>query len=368
MSFLLTSEHKTQHLSKQQTIGIYCNAVTHFVETIAYWISYNSKFEVTIITPKASAHAEHSWGLKRIAQYSFGTIKVISPELHNIKSFERLYVVVNSHDIFLNEWLQKNKQIGFLTYSNYKGSWKEKAKELFFNFPYYLFAKQIGFQASSSSKVPYFFIKSKFFYSPSVHPQFIINDDYRKLMFAPIHNFKKKRNFKFSFMGNRNPPERIPFLKQLIEQFTKVANIVNREQYLMNKSISNNKINVLWIEYGDRDKVRGLSSPDYINALNQTDFCICPLGWGGNWTHRVIESLVRGAIPILEDAERYNIGLTDMKNCIGVKNKNWLEAIKKAEQIKPEQLLNIKSNIAEIRDKYLLPESASKRLRESMKL
>lgn len=368
MAFLLTPQKETQDLSNQRTIGIYCHAVTHFVETIAYWVSYNSNIEVTIVTPEISSHAEHSWGLNRITQYPFGNIEVISPKLENIKSFDRLYIVVNSKDIFLRKWLNKSKQIGFLTYSNYKGNWKEKAKELLRNFPYYLFAERIGYQTSSSSKVPYFFIKNQFFYSPSVHPQSIVKDDYRKLMFAPTYNSKKERNFKFSFMGNRNPPERVPILKQIKEKLIRDTNIINREQYLLNQHISNNKNNVLWIEYGDRDKVRGLSSPDYINALNQTDFCICPLGWGGNWTHRVIESLVRGAIPILEDGERYNIGLTDMKNCIVVKNNNWLEAIEKAEQINLEQLSSIKSNIAEIREKYLLPEAASKKLRESMGL
>ncbi|GAG43580.1 unnamed protein product, partial [marine sediment metagenome] len=133
-------------------------------------------------------------------------------------------------------------------------------------------------------------------------------------------------------------------------------------------NLSEDKVNVLWIEYDNQSSTRGLNPALYAEALGQADFCICPLGWGGNWTHRVPESLLRGAIPVLEDEKRYNIGLEDMENCLTAKSGNWAKVIKKAYELDSEKVRNMRLNILSLRERYLLPKAAASRLRKSIGL
>lgn len=356
--------------SSVETVGIYTNSVGHFIEIVAYWVAFNSNLRVLVITQEHSKNPEHSWCLKRLSQSNF-EIEVVSVA-ETPKATDWLYIYRSNSKLLFDQclvnWVLRTKKIGILTGSSTGDGWSSKLKEFLQSLPYNLLASSIGFQASSQFKHPYFFIKNQFFWSPTVHPQFIVDSDYHAQMFAPVKESSDGRKLRFTFIGNSNPPERQAVLEQIKTWLNSITNCEISQEYKAGQEFQKAKVNVLWYVYGDQGVKRGLAPIHYVSALDQTDFCICPLGWGGNWTHRVIEALLRGAIPILEDWDRYNIGLTDMESCVAVKNQDWVEAIEKAQQCSSEKLFEMRSNIHQIREKHLLPEVASDNLRKAMGL
>jgi hypothetical protein len=74
---------------------------------------------------------------------------------------------------------------------------------------------------------------------------------------------------------------------------------------------------VKWHEYGgwESSVPRGIEPMDYVQVLSDMDFCLSPPGW--DWyTHRTVEALVRGSIPVIEDPQVYGLDLADGENCI----------------------------------------------------
>jgi hypothetical protein len=115
----------------------------------------------------------------------------------------------------------------------------------------------------------------------------------------------------------------------------------------------------VWIEYGDDEHHKALTSEQFISTLGEMDFCICPTGWA-RWTHRVIESLCRGAIPILQDTHLYGLGLVDGVNCILVKNNDWFDTVKQALNLPISTLEEMRRNVLALRA-MLVPSAASHR-------
>lgn len=369
---MLLSQNEVATSSRTvRKIGIYTPSVNHFIETITYWIAADESVEVLLITPEESKGPEHAWCLKRLLQCPFSNVKIISP-LSPSTNTDWLYIsLTGKKPIFsysLNRWVRKTGNTGIITHSNYQGNWKSLLKELIYALPYNLLASSTILQIGAQSQHPYSFIKNKCFYSPSVHPQYIVDKSYAQLMFVAEKEYQAEREFKFTYLGNKNPPEREIVLKRVRKTLNTVAESNYFEDYPLQSQPTERGMNILWIEYGDRGSKRGLKPPEYVKALNETDFCICPLGWGGNWTHRVIEALVCGAIPILEDADRYNVGLTDMETCIAVKNSNWEEAIERATQLNLNEIITMRSKIKTIKESCLIPEVAAQRFRQSINL
>jgi hypothetical protein len=114
------------------------------------------------------------------------------------------------------------------------------------------------------------------------------------------------------------------------------------------------------LEYGDNHR-SGLSPEKYLAALREMDFCICPAGWGGNWTQRVIESLCRGSIPILQDRHLYGLDLRDSVNCITVRDHDWYGSVMRALQLPLHKVQEIRRNVLDLRNTLLVPPVASHR-------
>jgi hypothetical protein len=112
---------------------------------------------------------------------------------------------------------------------------------------------------------------------------------------------------------------------------------------------------ILWIEYGDDPgEARGVPAFKYIDYLSDSDFTLYPPGYSP-LTHRVIEALVRGSIPVLheQELELYDIHFQNRVNCVAVKNGDWLTAIKEIQAISQDVVIEMRSNILAMKDTYL---------------
>ena len=89
-------------------------------------------------------------------------------------------------------------------------------------------------------------------------------------------------------------------------------------------------------------------------------FTLCPPGYS-LITHRLVESLLRGSIPILNENELdiYNLGLEDGVNCISASPENWQETIKRCFNMSEDEIVAIRKNIQKlVTEQLVYPQSA----------
>ena len=124
----------------------------------------------------------------------------------------------------------------------------------------------------------------------------------------------------------------------------------------------------VWVEYGNHESSgpRGLEPMEYMALLADMDFCISPPGWGLNWTHRTVEALVRGAIPIIEDPQLYSLGLRDGETCLLVKNNDWAEATRRALAMPAAEVLRMRRLVLALRAERLTMERAAAAFRRDL--
>jgi hypothetical protein len=157
------------------------------------------------------------------------------------------------------------------------------------------------------------------------------------------------RRWRLGFLGNyQSPPDRMMRLTQCKDALVDAEHRVN------------------WHEYGPETALRGLDPMDYMQALSEIDFCISPPGWLP-WTHRTIEAMVSGSIPIIEDPQHYQfLELRDVENCIVAKSNEWGVAVRRALSMSEEDIRRIRRKVAGIRQEQLLPQKAIERFRSQL--
>ena len=193
-----------------------------------------------------------------------------------------------------------------------------------------------------------------------VHSNFLENQELYEKLFAFQWQPQDKRKYQFNFIGNRSPNWRTQIINQIRGELEK-------QQFSLttDPEFADNSSNMLWIEYGDEPgEKRGVSPQEYIQCLLDSDFTLCPPGYS-RLTHRVVEALVLGSIPVLHEEELaiYDLALKDEYNCLAVKNQDWLASIEKIITMKQDQIEEMRKNIIAMKESYLTDTAFCKRLK-----
>lgn len=115
-----------------------------------------------------------------------------------------------------------------------------------------------------------------------------------------------------------------------------------------------NSINILWLLDTKNGRISNLT---YTSTLRKSDFVLCIPGT--SWTHRPFEAAVAGAIPILESylLPFYDIPFSDGENCLVIKSQNdiynWIEVLKRVLYMDEFEILRMRRNLYNLRNKYL---------------
>ena len=120
---------------------------------------------------------------------------------------------------------------------------------------------------------------------------------------------------------------------------------------------------VFWHEYSDAAPV-GLGSIEFVQKLSSSDFTLCPRGYSVV-THRPIEALLRGSIPVVSSNELdlYGVDLEDAANCVAVSDEDWPGAIQRLARMKETEIIAMRRNIYAMFNEHLNYEALSKRIR-----
>jgi hypothetical protein len=121
-----------------------------------------------------------------------------------------------------------------------------------------------------------------------------------------------------------------------------------------------------WHEYSDSSP-GGLSRQEFLNILSHSDFTLCPLGYS-LITHRPLEALLRGSIPVLNSNELdlYAIDLEDGINCIAVPQGSWRTTITKIMTINEKTITNMRKTIYSMSKSFLNYSTSSKNMRKRL--
>lgn len=340
----------------KKKIGLYSEKIRSKTYTVAQAIS-TKDYEIYLITPEKgnAVDAQHLLYLNKINKIK--NIKVIS----NQKTIKIDYLYIELSNVYLSpkiiNFMRSADHVNVLYYRRKQFYIKDlfnDLKQLVKNYQILLRTESIGYIDGLYDFDLFSFFSRKYIIGFDVHSEFLAYKKLKSLMFAFEWMPQVSRKFKINYMGNINPQTRAQIIKK-IKSFLDESNL---------------KFKVLWIDYGNRiSETRGVPPEKYIEYLSESDFTLCPPGYE-RVTHRVIEALVRGSIPVINEDELYlyDMNLQNEVNCIAVKNGDWIAAIQKILSIKDNQLIQMRYNILAMKEKYLLPEVAAKRLRQKMGL
>jgi len=192
-----------------------------------------------------------------------------------------------------------------------------------------------------------------------IHSQFLHSEQ----SFHAIHdrnwNPESQRPILVNFLGSQDPSVRKRILDSVRTLFMQDSD--NQLTRLTNKQMH-------WTEYSDASPA-GLSSKEFLDVLARSDFTLCPLGYS-LVTHRPLEALLQGSIPVLSSAELdlYDLGLEDGINCIAVKDGQWHNTVEELARINDENIVEMRRNIFAMLDNTLCYKAASERMRKRLGL
>ncbi|MBI3154318.1 MAG: hypothetical protein HYZ20_02820 [Burkholderiales bacterium] len=173
-----------------------------------------------------------------------------------------------------------------------------------------------------------------------VHSQFLSDRDKQTVMHARDWDPHVARPLRANFMGCRDPQPRLAILDAVRERFvspsgTAIASPGGQPMF--------------WCEYSDAAP-QGLTPVEFVQTLTQSDFTLCPLGYS-RVTHRPLEALLRGSIPVLDASELdlYGIELADGGNCIAVGRDGWAAAVDRIAAMPEPAVLAMRARVHAMR-------------------
>lgn len=187
-----------------------------------------------------------------------------------------------------------------------------------------------------------------------VHSQFLHDSALYEAMHARDWVAHAHRPYRVNFMGSQDPPSR----KKVLDNF---RHLFDADAAASSGSATGRTM--FWHEYSDADPV-GIPPREFIRLLTESDFTLCPRGYS-LVTHRPIEALLRGSIPVLakEEIGLYGVDLVDGENCIGVAEGSWAQTVQRLSRMDERDVVRMRLNAAAMFGRYLDYEALAQRLR-----
>ena len=168
------------------------------------------------------------------------------------------------------------------------------------------------------------------------HSQFIHNDELFRAMHARDWDPNTRRPILANFLGSQDPEIRKRVLDDVRHFFQSADG--------SSPSPSADK-SMRWHEYSDAAAI-GLDPREFVRVLSNSDFTLCPRGYS-LVTHRPIEALLRGSVPVLSEDELdlYGVELKDGENCVSVHDGRWSQAVERLAQIPESEIARMRARI-----------------------
>ena len=186
------------------------------------------------------------------------------------------------------------------------------------------------------------------------HSQFIHNPELFRALYARDWDANASRPILANFLGSRDPDIRNRILDSVRPLFQSAGEPL--------QSPASDK-SMRWHEYSDAAPT-GLGPWEFMKVLSSSDFTLCPRGYS-RVTHRPIEALLRGSIPVLakDELDLYGVEFSDGQNCITVQDGRWRETVERLARTEEPEIRRMRTNIDTMFDKFLNYPPMAKRIR-----
>jgi hypothetical protein len=187
-----------------------------------------------------------------------------------------------------------------------------------------------------------------------IHSMFMHDEDAFERIQKLDWNVEETRPISINFMGSQDPAIRKRALDSIRPEIIRLQTTT---------APMPSPKTILWHEYSDTEPA-ALGLQEFVDALSRSDFTLCPPGYS-LITHRPIEAMLRGSIPVLHANELglYDIALTDGVNCIAVSEENWPAALERCAHLNEDAIVAMRRNVRETAEALLLYPTSSKRMR-----
>jgi len=185
-----------------------------------------------------------------------------------------------------------------------------------------------------------------------VHSQFLHDADSYDAIHALDWDPGRVRSIRANFLGSQDPPARRRILDSVRAHFASAPAATT--------SVSPGK-HMYWHEFSDASPA-ALGPREFLEVLSDSDFTLCPLGYS-LVTHRPMEALLRGSIPVLSERELdlYDVELRDGVNCIAVADGQWPQAVDRLARFDESQLVEMRTHVRRMHGELLdYPASAAR--------
>jgi hypothetical protein len=137
-----------------------------------------------------------------------------------------------------------------------------------------------------------------------------------------------------NFLGSRDPSMRSRILHSVQGYFGDAASSGNSAYKP-----------TYWHVYSDAQPA-ALSAAEFLKVLSDSDFTLSPPGYS-LVTHRPVEALLRGSVPVLnaDELALYDLGLADGVNCIAVPPGGWAAAMQRIMDMSEAQVASMRRNV-----------------------
>lgn len=175
------------------------------------------------------------------------------------------------------------------------------------------------------------------------HSKFLQDEKLFRALHAQDWDSNTPRPIRANFLGSRDPATRGRILDSVEDFFTSAtpAGVGQR---------------MVWHAYSDAQPA-ALSGEAFLQVLTDSDFTLAPPGYS-LVTHRPIEALLRGSIPVLhaDELDLYDLGLVDGVNCIAVAPHGWRAAMQRIVDMSSAEVAGMRENIrAMLEEKVAYP-------------
>lgn len=179
-------------------------------------------------------------------------------------------------------------------------------------------------------------LKSRQMVGFDVHSKFLQDPSLFDAMHARDWDAGTRRPTLANFLGSRDPIERERTLESVEAYFTQPGDALQTKH--PGKRMH-------WVAYTDAQPA-ALSAQEFMAALTESDFTLAPPGYS-LVTHRPVEALLRGSIPVLNANELalYDLDLVDGLNCIAVPEGGWPDAMKRIIAMNEANIVRMRQQI-----------------------
>jgi len=169
------------------------------------------------------------------------------------------------------------------------------------------------------------------------HSKFLQDSTLFEALHAQDWMVDAPRSVLVNFVGSRDPAERGRILDSVHRFFVSPSSqAVDREP----------PKTMLWRAYSDAEPAAALAATEFIDVLGRSDFTLAPRGYS-LVTHRPVEALLRGSIPVLSRTELdlYDLDLADGVNCLAAPPNAWPETMERIIAMSEREIINMRQNV-----------------------